>query len=91
MISYLVIYCTITEFSYQFVNNFFALLLCKINDADVFNMVDMLQNIVKSRSTEIVIQWNFWLAMYVPTSINPSLNTSLKVQTSYYWRKAIMP
>ena len=61
---YLIIYRKIL-LSNQFVNNFSALLLCKINILDIFDMSDVLQIFVTSRHTEILIESNFWLGKYV--------------------------
>ena len=52
-------------FSYQFVNNFLALLLWKINCLDFFDTGDFFQVFVISRSSKILIESNFWLGMYV--------------------------
>ena len=51
---------------YQFINNFSALLLCKINSLDIFDMGDFDQIFVISWSTEILIQSKFWLEIYTP-------------------------
>ena len=53
-------------FFYLFVNNFSVLLLWKINVFDIFDMSDLFQIFVISRSAEILIESNFWLGMYVP-------------------------
>ena len=50
---------------FEFFNNFLALLLCKINVLDIFDVRDFLNIFVISRSTEILIKSNFWLRMYV--------------------------
>ena len=62
-IGYLIICWVI--FFYQFVDNFSALLLCKINVLDIFDTGNFFQIFVISRSTEILIESNFWLEMYV--------------------------
>ena len=49
---------------YRFVNNFAALLLCKINVLDFFEARDCFQICVTSRST--VIESNYWLGIYMP-------------------------
>ena len=49
----------------EFFNNFLALLLCKINVLDIFDVRDFLNIFVISRSTEILIKSNFWLRVYV--------------------------
>ena len=51
---------------YLFVNKFSALFLCKINFFDILDMGDIFQVFVISRTTEILIESNFMLAMYVP-------------------------
>ena len=53
-------------FVYQFVNNFLALLLCKIHDFDFFDFDDFFQIFVISRKNEILIELSYWLGMYVP-------------------------
>ena len=53
-------------FFYLFVNKFSALLLCKINVLDIFNMGDFFQIFVISRTIEILIESNFWLGTYLP-------------------------
>ena len=41
---------------YQFINNFSALLLCKINKRDILDRGDYFQILLISRSTEILIE-----------------------------------
>ena len=50
----------------QFVNNFLVSLLCKINVLDIFDMDDFFSIFIILWSTEILIEWNFWVIMYVP-------------------------
>ena len=50
---------------HQLVNNFSKLSLCKINVFDIFNMV-FFQIFVISRSSEIMIEPNFFLGIFVP-------------------------
>ena len=47
------------NFLWQFVNNFSALLLCKIYVFDIFDMVDVLQIFFISRSNESLISSEF--------------------------------
>ena len=51
-------------FFYQFVSNFLALLLCKINVLDIYDMGDSIQIFFTSWNTEILIESNFWLGVY---------------------------
>ena len=60
-------YLSHNYYLYLFVNNNLELLLFKINVLDIFNMVDFLKIFVVSRSTEIMMQLNFSLRMYVPS------------------------
>ena len=48
----------------QFVNEFSALLLYKIIFFAIFDTVDVLKIFVISRSTEILMKWNFWPRLY---------------------------
>ena len=50
-------------FFYILVSNFSALLLFKMNALDILYMGDFFQ--ILSRSTEILIESNFWLEMFV--------------------------
>ena len=50
---------------YQFVNNFFELLLWEFNGLNIFIMVGFFLIFVVSRNTEILDDSNFWLKMYV--------------------------
>ena len=50
-------------FDYQFVNNFLALLLCKI--LDFFDMANFFKFMVISQNTEIPIESNYCFRMYV--------------------------
>ena len=52
-------------FFYQFVNNFSSLLCCKINVLHFFDMGDFCQIFVKLQVTEILIESNYCLGMYV--------------------------
>ena len=52
-----------TYFVYQFVNKFWALLLCKVNVLDFFDISDFLKTVAISRNTEILIEWNYWFEM----------------------------
>ena len=62
-IGYLIIF---GNFFSLFVNNFSAsFLLCKKNVLGIFDMGDFIQIFVISRNTEILIESNFWLWMYV--------------------------
>ena len=61
----LIIHGTIFFFFGQFVNNFSALLLCKIYVFDFFNMVNFFLISIILRSTEIPIVLNFWLRVYM--------------------------
>ena len=54
------------SFFHQFVNNFSALLLCDINFLEIFDIGGFFQTFFITRSTEIVIELNFWLGIYVP-------------------------
>ena len=53
--------------------NFSALLLCKVNVLDFFDTGDFFQIFVISRNTEILIEWNYWLGMYVPNILKDAL------------------
>ena len=53
-------------FVYQFINSFSALLLCKINFLDFFEMDDFFQIFVILRNTEILMELNYWLGIYSP-------------------------
>ena len=57
-------------FFYESVNNFSALLLRKPNVLDDFNSDDFFRIFTVSRSTEILIESNFCLLMYVSRIIN---------------------
>ena len=49
---------------YRFVNNLSALLLCKINGLEIFNMIDFLfQIFIATRNTKILVVLNFCLAI----------------------------
>ena len=61
---YLIMY--VLNIFYQFVKYFSALLLCKINVLDIFDMGDFFQILFVSQSTEILIESNFLLEMYAP-------------------------
>ena len=50
-------------FFYILVSNFSALLLFKMNVLDILDMGDFFQ--ILSQSTEILIESNFWLVMFV--------------------------
>ena len=58
----LIIYRTI--FLNLFLNNFLALLLFKTNAVEIFDVGDVKKKFI-SRSTEILIELNFWLGLYV--------------------------
>ena len=51
---------------YQFVNNFPALLLCKLNFLNIFDMCDFIQIFVISQSTEMLMKLTLWLGMHMP-------------------------
>ena len=53
-------------FVHQFVDNFPSLLLRKINAIDFIDMNDLKKNFI-SRNTEILIESNYGLGMYVCT------------------------
>ena len=55
---------------YQFVNNFSALLLCKINFLDFYDTSDFFQILVISRNTKILIDPIYWLRIHVPYILN---------------------
>ena len=44
----------------------FELLLRKMNGLNLFNMDDIFHIFITSRNTEILIDSNYWLGMYVP-------------------------
>ena len=66
------LFSTFLQIVYQFVNNFSALLLCKINVLVFFDTGHFFQIFVISRNTEILIESNFWLGMYSPCILNHS-------------------
>ena len=57
-------------FFYQFVNDLPALFLYRINLLGIFGMGEFLQIFIISRSTEVLIESNFWLGMCVPYILN---------------------
>ena len=54
----------------RFVNNFLVLLLWKINFLDFYEMGDFFQIFVMFVNTEIPIELNYWLGMYVSYILN---------------------
>ena len=52
-------------FFYQFINNLYDWLLCKFNVLEIFSMTDYSKIFVVSRRSEILMESNFWLRMYV--------------------------
>ena len=73
--------------------NFSTLLLFfKINIFDFFEMGDFLQIFVISRKTEILIESNYWLGMYVPCILKEgvSLHFQQKVRFGEYFKYFLM-
>ena len=62
-IDHLIIYGTIIIFLAIY-NNFSVLLSCKIHAFHTFNTVDFFQIVISRSTTEILILWNFWRAVY---------------------------
>ena len=62
-------------FNSQFVNKLLALLLYEITLLYMFNTLIFFKIFVISQSTEIIIEPNFWLSMYVPYI--PKKNTNI--------------
>ena len=63
----------VVYFFCQFVNNFSALLFCKMYFFDIFNIIEFFKMFVISRSIEILIVANFWLEVYTSTSASLSM------------------
>ena len=57
----------------KFIDNFSEFLSCKINVFHIFNVVDFLSFLFKSRSIEIMIESNFLLEMYVRYTLKDTL------------------
>ena len=68
IIGYLIIHCTIIFFTNLYI--FSELLLCKINVLDFSDMDDFFLIFIISRNTQILIESNYRLGMYVPYILN---------------------
>ena len=58
------------SFVYYFVNKFPALLLCKINVLDFFDIGNFFRIFFITQNFKILIESNYWLRMYVPHILN---------------------